>query len=501
MDSGNRMEITSSDVRRVSVQISSGLLGVALITLVCFPARRLVIPGFLYLLLVVIESLWGGFASAAIVSVAAALCLEYFFIPPVLEWQIDDPEDFIALLTYLVTSLIITRLASKARSEARRAEQGRRDVTLLYQAASRLLSLGPEMAAGPESLQIFREVFGLSAVCFFDDAAARLQIEGESRQELGAKTRDASITGADYQDNNLYIRCLRTGRKITGSVGFEGTIADGSVALALSVLAATALERMRAFRSANKAFADAHAEALRSAILDAFAHEFKTPLAIILTAAGGLRETRGEPLEQMEMTEIIENQTLRLTQLTTRLLRIARLDRDEVEPMMELTSLHQFLGRLVAQCDTQFGGRVLVALGPEPAEIMADPELLGLAITQLLDNACKYSNPGSVVKLTMDVEGQHADIRVSNEGASIAADNQERIFERFFRGPETEHIAPGSGLGLYVARKIVLAHGGTLELDRNSTNANFTTFHVRLPMITQENHYEQEAGQSVGSRR
>jgi two-component system, OmpR family, sensor histidine kinase KdpD len=499
------MKITSSEARRVSLQIAWGLLGVALITFVCFPAKRLVIPGFLYLLLVVIESLWGGFASAAIVSIAAAVCLEYFFIPPVLEWQIDDPDDFLALLTYLVTSLIITRLASKARNETRKAERGRRDVTLLYEAASRLLSLGPEMAAGPESLRIFREVFGLGAVCFFDDAAARVQIDGESRQELAAKTRDAAITGADFQGGNVYIRCLRTGRKITGSVGFEGTIDDDAVALALSVLAATALERMRAFRSANKAFADAHAEALRSAILDAFAHEFKTPLAIILTAAGGLRETRSEPLEQMEMTEIIENQTLRLSQLTTRLLRIARLDRDEVKPMMELIDLDHFLGRLVdqcaAQCESQFGPPIVASLGAEPVPIMGDPELLGLAITQLLDNARKYSNPESVVKLMMAVDGEYANIRVSNEGVSIPLNDRERIFERFFRSAETEHIAPGSGLGLYVARKIVRAHDGALDLERSSPDANVTTFLVRLPIIHQEHKYEQEAGQSVGSGR
>jgi uncharacterized protein DUF4118 len=150
------------------LQIVTGLFAVALITFICFPAERLIIPSLLYLIVVVLESLWGGFLCSAIVSVLAAACLEYFFIPPVLQWQIDDPDDILALLTYLATSLIITRLASKARNQARVAERRRKDISLLYEVASRLLSLGPEMAAGPESLRIFRDVFGLQAVCLFD---------------------------------------------------------------------------------------------------------------------------------------------------------------------------------------------------------------------------------------------------------------------------------------------------------------------------------------------
>jgi two-component system, OmpR family, sensor histidine kinase KdpD len=497
------MKITPPEFRRAAFQIATGLTGIAVITAVCFRAGRLVIPSFLYLLVVLAESLWGSFAGAAIVSVAATACLEYFFIPPVLEWQIDDPEDYLVLLTYLVTSLVITRLASKARSEARIAERGRKDVTLLYTAASRLLSLEPEMAAGPESPRVFREVFGLRAVCLFDEASGRLQIDGESRCGLAEKTRRACAADASYQDpgKELYVRPLLDGTKITGAAGFEGRIDDDSVALGLSALAATALERIRSYRSAGKAAVDAQAEMLRSAILDAFAHEFKTPLAIILAAAGGLRENTGKQFEQMEMTEIIESQTMRLSQLTTRLLRIARLDRDDVRPMMELTSLHDFLGRLSDHCQTQFGRRITTALGKHAANLMADGELLGLAITQLLDNACKYSRPDTVVMLTMTVDEHYAEIRVINQGSSIRPEEGEFIFERFFRGSATEHIAPGAGLGLYVARKIINAHDGVLELEPSPAELAITAFRMRLPILPEDKTNESKAHQSVGSGR
>jgi two-component system sensor histidine kinase KdpD len=482
----------------------SGLLAIVLITFVCFSAHvDFAIPMPLFLLVVVVLSLWGGFASAGIVSVAAVAALDYFFIPPVLEWQIGDPKDTVALVTYLATSLVITRLASKARSEARSAERRRRDVTLLYDAAARLLSLHPESAAGPESLRMFCQVFGLRAACFFDAGSEKLQVEGVSVNGLAAKTRAACIEGRDHSDRalDLSIRCIQAGNNVTGAIGFEGRIDDDAVALALSALAATALERMRLFQTATRAAADTQAEMLRSAIVDALAHEFKTPLAIILAASGGLREISSPKGEQAEMIDIVETQTLRLSQLTGRILSMVRLDRDEVKLQMEPTSLHALLGALVDQSRRQFGRRISLKLPPVDTEIVADPELLGMAVTQLIDNACKYSTPDSTVAVELDLTDGYSEVRVRNEGNSIRPGEQERIFDRFFRGSDTQHVTAGTGLGLYVARKIVRAHGGLLELDRIHPYAHVTTFQIRLPLAEHEREDEFETHQSIDSGR
>lgn len=479
-----------------------GLAALAIVTAVCFAARvGFAIPCLLYVLIVVLQSLWSPFAAAAIVSLIAAAALDYFFIPPILHWQIYDPEYGVALVTYLATSLVVTRLSSKARAEAREAERRRRDAGLLYDVASRLLSLAPEDAAGPESLRIFREVFGLRAVCFFDAATGRLQVEGNSVLGLAEKTRQACLDGADRREEStdLYIRCLYTRGAIAGTVGFEGRIDDPAIALALSVLAATALERTRSFSSAAEAAANAHAEMLRSAILDAFAHEFKTPLAVILAAAGGLRET-ADQAEQIEMTDIIENQTVRLNQLTTRLLRTARLDRDDVTPTMEPTGFGSLVSGLIEQYRTVFGRRIVGNSGRGP-EIMADPELLSLAVNQLLDNACKYSPAERLVKVDLEVSDGYADLRVTNEGSSIRPEERERIFERFFRGADTDQVAAGAGIGLYVARKIVRAHGGSLELEHGGAVPASTTFRIRLPLLRKETKYEQETHQGVAGGR
>ena len=117
---------------------------------------------------------------------------------------------------------------------------------------------------------------------------------------------------------------------------------------------------------------------------------------------------------------------------------------------------------------------------------MADPELLQLALRQLLDNACKYSVSGSAVTVSIDSQDQWVAIRTSNSGSFIRPSERSHIFERFYRGAEAQHKAPGSGLGLYVARKIVHAHGGSLDLEVGTTTYQDTAFRLALPLAVRE---------------
>jgi two-component system sensor histidine kinase KdpD len=474
--------------RRLAGEAALGSAAIAVVTAACFLAHlNYLIPSFLYLLIVVLLSLRTGYASAVIVSVIAAACFEYFFIPPVLEWRINDPEDVLALVGYLVTSLVITRLAASARSQTRIAETRRRDVARLYKTASQLLSLSPEIAAGQKALRVFKEEFGLNAACLFDATTLTMQVEGESQHGLSQKTREASEKVRDFRDADgwLHVHCVRVDGKPVGAIGFEGRFEDEAAVEPLFALAATAFERALSFRSASMAAAAAQAEMLRSAILDAFAHEFKTPQAVIMAAAGSLRETGGLRAEQMEMADVIEGEVWRMTRLTTRLLRMARIDRDEVRPNMEITSLDSLLDHLIRQYrGSSDGCQILTKIARGAPHVSIDPELMNLAFVQLLDNACKYSTPGTAISVEVESNAEFADIFVTNFGGFIREDERERVFERFYRGVETEHSASGAGLGLFVARKIARAHGGDLDLYESQTNAATTTFRLRLPVAS-----------------
>jgi two-component system sensor histidine kinase KdpD len=467
-----------------------GCLLIGLITLVCYRLQlNLSITGFVYLIAVVMQSLVGTFASSAAVSVVAVLCLDFFFTPPVFSLEVTDPLDILALISFLITGLVITRLTTRVQREAAVSNHQRQQVDRLYQLAQQLLALDPEKTACASSIELFQDIFDLRAVCLFDASKAETYGTDKTHERLADQTRAAYSSGRDREDaaSGILTRCLYAGGKTIGAIGFEGLHDPELTAGALSTLAAAMLERAHTFRSASHAAAAAQAELFRGAILDALAHEFKTPLATIVTAAGGLRELGPLCPEQLELTDIVETEASRLSLLTSRLLRTAQLDREEVKPQLELTDMADLVEGLADQYSRQWTDRKLSVRKDSVATgVMADPELLQLALRQLLDNACKYSVPGSAVRVSIDSQDEWVAIRTSNSGSHIRLNERSRIFERFYRGAEAQRKAPGSGLGLYVARKIVHAHGGSLDLEMGPTTHQDTAFLLALPLAALE---------------
>ncbi len=470
-------------MRKALMQMIAGILAVVLLTALCYRLQLGLAPvGFLYLLLVVTQSLTTGFFSAAIVSLVAVGCLDFFFTVPALSFRIANPVDFLALLTYCVTALVISRLSSKAQAEARSAERNERDMARLYEAALLLLSVDPESAAA-RFLGVFRKVFELSAICLFDAETAKLRLIGNSANQLSEKTHAAFVDGKDLDDpsSTVFVRCFRVSGTATGTVGFEGSSLSSSVAGSLSVLAAMIVERAHSFHTRAEAAAAAEAETLRSAILDALAHEFKTPLSTALAATTSLSEAGPLTKNQRELSELIDTQVSRLSRLTTRLLRTAQLDKKEIKPQLVATDLSDLVMRLIGQySQDSIHVAPSINLSGGPIEILADSELLNLAVIQLIDNAFKYSRPGSPIAIELDREAGFAVLRVRNRGSSIRVEEQERIFERFYRGRPAGQVVAGTGLGLYVSRKIVMAHGGSLALEQEPSASETVTFCMRL---------------------
>ena len=469
------------------IRTVSGCLLIGLTTLVCYRLQlNLSVTSFVYLVVVVFQSLMGNFASSAVVSLVAVLCLDFFFTAPVFSLEVTNPLDTLALISFLTTGLVITRLTTRVREEASASDHQRRQVDQLYQLAQRLLTLDPEKTTHTSSIELFQDLLDLRAVCLFDAANAETHCAGRPSKDLADRTRAADSSGRDTADpgSGVLIRCLVAGGHRIGAIGFEGLRDPELTAGPLSALAAAMLERTHTFHSASHAAATAQAELFRGAVLDALAHEFKTPLATILAAAGGLREIGPLSADQSELAEIIETESARLGGLTSRVLGTSRLDREDVKPRLDRTDITELVVNLVEQYSRQCADRrFFVIKGASATEVLADSDLLQLALRQLLDNACKYSPPGSAVKVSLELQNEEAAVRVLNSGTAIRAHERTRIFERFYRGVEARRLAPGSGLGLYFAHKIVQAHGGSMELeDQNVASGEGTTFRLTLPL-------------------
>ena len=476
---------------RSLLRVARGVALVAIITAVCYSIHlNAVATSWVFLITIVLQSLDSGFWESAAVSVFATASLDYFFTEPLLSLNVENPLDAVNLSTLLVVSLVITRIQSRSRAEALKARLQRDTMEALYKVGQDLLAVPPEGIAGRTILEPFLSEFHLSAVCLFHSASLECHTAGKSNGDLEAKTRAAYIAGEDaaYPDLRILVRCLRAGGPVKGAIGFEGLANPELAAPPLAAFASAAIERAEAFQSATTAAAHAQTETLRSAILDGLAHEFKTPLATILTAAGGLRATGSMQPEQIELAEMIEEEAARLGDLTSRLMRLARLDREELKPRIEPVDAAELIEMSMRRYSKIWPDRRIRfrKLG-DTSEVRVDPELIGLAVSQLLENACLYSRPESAVILQLTPEGESVAITVWSDAPPIPKGEREHIFQRFYRGAAASRVAGGSGLGLYIARKIALAHGGDLALlDATPGMAAGVSFRLTIPAASRE---------------
>ncbi|MGD1093593.1 MAG: ATP-binding protein [Bryobacteraceae bacterium] len=467
-----------------------GTLGVVLLTSLAYRLHlSFATASFCSLLLLVLQSLSGNFASSAVVSVLAVGCLDYFFLDPLFSLQINSPLDTLGLAAFLITGLVITKLVTKLRDQTELSRRHHERLQRLYALAQQLLALEPDPQGGSHFLEPFCGSFGIRAVCLFDAAGAEVHLAGAASDGLEKQTGEAFLHGKDDEnlDQGVATRCIRVGGRTIGAIGFEGLEDPSLTAGPLAALAAAHLERTHSFAHASRAAAAAQTESYRSAILDALAHEFKTPLSTILTAAGALGEAECLGPPQRELAETVESEAARLGRLTSRLIRTARLEREEVRPWIELIDVTSVLADTVDQYTKVSANRsISIVKDCESSEVMGDPELVRLAVSQLLDNACKYSSSGSTVMLRVSREHDQIAVRVLSSGNPIPPSEKGKIFDRFYRGMDGLRVGPGSGLGLFVARKIAVALGGGLELDGESGASDDTVFRLVLPVPESE---------------
>jgi two-component system sensor histidine kinase KdpD len=137
------------------------------------------------------------------------------------------------------------------------------------------------------------------------------------------------------------------------------------------------------------------------------------------------------------------------------------------------------------ECAFQLKSRnVDVSIAPEITRVRCDPQLLNLALVQILDNAAKYGTQDSCVRVSVECQGSQNVLRIHNKGSYIPPTERKKVFTRLYRSPSVEHRAPGTGLGLAVAKKAVEAHGGKISIESDVQAG--TTFVISIPAVTEE---------------
>ena|ERR1700733_8547758 len=440
--------------------------------------------GFLHLLIVVLVAMIAGFWEATVTSVVALICLNYFFVPPVYTFYVSDPQNWVALIAFESTALLVSRMSIQMEKQARTAVLERRGMEKLYELSRRTLLMNPQQLPGPQIVAQICDVAQVDAVALFDAARARVDSSGSASPELEAAARDAYLQDRNEDDAErmTWQRMLRPGTSSIGAIVLRGDNLNPLLADSIASLTAIALERARSFEKQSHAEAARQSEQLRTAVLDALAHAFKTPLTAIRTASSGLLEAGRLDPAQEDLVTLIDEESDKLNVLSTRLLQTAKLEAAETKLRKEAVLIPQLIDDILAQHSDQLDGHpTQVSITNQRCATYGDRELLGTAIMQFIDNAAKYSPPGSPIAIAVDDRDGQILISVHNEGSEVRPEDRERIFERFYRSPGSNHRAAGTGLGLSITKEAAEAHRGRAWVA--SEKGKGTTFFLSLPRI------------------
>ena len=422
-----------------------------------------------------------GIAEAMAASLVAVACFNFFFLPPIGQWTIADPQNWVAFIAFLITAIVTSQLSGRAH---------RRTIDSLAQRADleRLYSLQPCVAArrsrrpsipGDVARHI-ADTFGASAVSLlrsphwgrFREADRAICPEIDDRLREIVRQRPAV-----HHESGAVVTPIQLGGAPIGSLAILGSPLGDTVLQSIANLAAIALERARGQETAARAEAARQSGELRATVLDALAHEFKTPLTSLKAAAGGLAAALPADASARELVSIVGEETDRLQTLVTDAIQMLRIDSGKFTLHRERHTLARLVAHSLAEVRAHLDGREIVNNVPPDLKVDADSELLGLALRQLLDNAAKYSPPSSTLEISAS-SNDTVHVVVRNSGAIIPEREHALIFERFYRGTQAR-LVPGTGMGLAIVQQIVQAHGGTVNV--SSTPEAGTAFTLSLP--------------------
>ena len=475
---------------RLALRLLASFAGVVVVTFTAYA----IIPhnpttvGFAYLLLVlVIASNW-GLPEATLASIAATLAFDRFFLPPIGTFDIADPQNWVALFSFLATALIASRLSARANRQAEDAVERQRDIERLYTFSRAILLTDPGEPLAKQLARKLAEVFGLDAAVLFDRRTGEIHRAGPADFDgMEDQLRDAASQGTSYFDSEhkRVITAVRLGSEPIASFAIQGPFMQDSVLQGISNLIAIGLERARAQDLAHQVEASRRSEQLRTTLIDAMAHEFKTPLTSIRAATTSLLSSPDQPsASRTELLEVADEEARHLQVLIDDAVDMARLESDHIQVRREPTDPKALIDEVVASLHTQIDNRpVEIRTDGALPQLSLDRRLLKLALKQLLDNALKYSPPRSPIAVGLSNGGDAVNFDITDQGPGIPEQEQGRLFERFYRSPSVKKQVPGFGLGLAIANNIVQAHHGTLTVN---SHPGETTFRMTLPVDGKE---------------
>jgi two-component system sensor histidine kinase KdpD len=453
-------------------EIGSCLAGIAAVLAITVfyrhePLVNVTTVGFTFLLAVLIGAAAGGFATSLTMSLAATLVYDYYFIPPADQWNIDDPQNWIALIAFVATAIVGSTLSFIARRQTLRARQQRREAEELYDLSQKLLSAGDSDALCKSIPQDVVDAFDVKAAALLLNEGQIVSYSAGGSHNFDAGELKDSLSArnvrVDEQNEISYIP-LRMGFNLLGTLGIANTPLSHATLDALGPLVTIAIERARAIEQVGKFEAARESERLKSALLDAITHEFRTPLtAMKISVTGMLSDLNFDREQCRDLLGMIDEGCDRIDHLVDEVAQMSRIESGEVKLDLASHCVGELIDTALSECGDVVAARTIErSVANEDVPIRVDISWASKILGHLLINANLYSTPGTPITIRTETDNGLVLFRVADRGPGIEPAELSRIFEKFYRGKDFRCRIQGTGMGLPIASAIAQAHGGTL---------------------------------------
>ncbi len=437
-----------------------------------------------YLLGVVFIATRFGSAAAILAAVLSVLAFDFFFVPPTLTFAVQDTQYLLTFAVMLATGLTISRLTARVQFQAASARSRERRIAALY-------AVSHQLAAARTREQIAQAA--MRHVADSVDAQVTLLLANDNGRLLSVSSETAGFAPSPHDQavarwafdhgepaghgtttlavaDGLYVP-LNTSHGTVGVLGILphepwGTTGPERLHLleAFAGLIALAIERVQLAAEAARIRVQIETEQLRSSLLSAVSHDLRTPLAVITGGAGTLLEG-GDSLDRSVRQELLESvlgEADHLNRLVANLLDMTRLEAGGLEVSKEWQSFEEIVGAAIARASQQLAEHpVLTNLAAELPFVPMDDLLIGQVLLNLIENAAKYSAPGTPIEISAAAHDGQLTVEIADRGRGLPPEDLDRVFEKFYRAGNAAG-RPGAGLGLAICRGIIELHGGTI---------------------------------------
>jgi two-component system sensor histidine kinase KdpD len=433
-------------------------------TLISFPlAPPAAAAASVYLLGVVVAAWAGGVVGGVAAAVLSATALNFFFTPPAHTLRVEDTQDVVALVVFLLVALIVGSVVARALADRARATERERETRLLTSFTTKLQSGEPIERMLNDFTAAMLDPFEL-ATCTID-----AEVEGAPVHAVAVRAGGSRTVG----DGPRVEVALAAGGSAFGALtairrGGAPAFTDAERRLldACARQAAIAIERRRLAAEAEGSRVDAEANRLRAALFSSVSHDLRTPLASIKAGVTSLLddEATHDETQRRELLQTILEETDRLNRVVGNILDLAKARAGAMSPSKQSIAVDEIVESVVHRMRPPARGvRFRTVLRDEVPDIRADPVQLDQVLTNLLENAARFSPRGGEVTVFVTPWRGGVQVRVADQGPGVPVEERERVFEPFYRRDDGHRT--GSGLGLAIARAIVLAHGGRIWIE------------------------------------